>query len=259
MMKQIKHWYRMSPVSCIFDIALYLFIISIGIYQTYKGQFTYAGICLGALVLLTIPYYFQSKKQIYFPTIIKIAISLFIFCTQILGEIFHFYTTFAYWDSILHAFSGFFNVAIGLYVFSLIIPLKKIQSYFATILFAVCFSMTLGMFWECFEYAGDRLLQSDMQKDTVITSIAFQHDKKNIAIKDINKTIIRYKDKQKTKEFTIDKGYIDIGLYDTMNDTFINLGGAIVFAGLGYIYLKNPSKHKYIALCIPYKINKRES
>lgn len=259
MMKQIKHWYQLSPISCIFDIVMYSSIIAIMLYAVVNRQFMQAGICISTLILLSIPYYFQYKRSIYFPTIIKIATSFFIFCTQILGEIFHFYTTFAYWDSFLHAFSGFFNVAIGLYVFSLIIPLKKIQSYFITIVFTVCFSMTLGIFWECFEYVGDRFIQSDMQKDTSITSLVFQHDKKDIVIHDITKTIIKYTEGNQNKEINIENGYLDIGLYDTMQDTLINLGGAIVFAGLSYFYLKNPSKHKYIALCIPYKINKRET
>ena len=38
-------------------------------------------------------------------------------------------------------------------------------------LVAFCFSMTVGVLWEFFEFGMDRLFQMDMQKDTVVNSI----------------------------------------------------------------------------------------
>src|SRR5699024_11734761 len=37
---------------------------------------------------------------------------------------------------------------------------------------AFCFSMTVGVIWEFFEYGMDCILQFDMQKDTVIQTIS---------------------------------------------------------------------------------------
>ena len=43
-------------------------------------------------------------------------------------------------------------------------------------LFSFCFSMTVGVVWEFFEFGADMLFEKDMQKDTVITAYTFGFD-----------------------------------------------------------------------------------
>ena len=46
-------------------------------------------------------------------------------------------------------------------------------------------------------------------------------------------------------------GYLDIGLYDTMKDMFVNFIGAVVFSVIGYFYIKNKGKGKFAKRFIP--------
>lgn len=52
-------------------------------------------------------------------------------------------------------------------------------------LVAFCFSMTIGVLWEFFEFGMDRLFHMDMQKDTIvhtISSVMLDPTNKNIPI-----------------------------------------------------------------------------
>ena len=46
-------------------------------------------------------------------------------------------------------------------------------------------------------------------------------------------------------------GYLDIGLYDTMEDLFVNFLGATVFSILGYFHIKHKGKSKIASQFIP--------
>jgi len=46
-------------------------------------------------------------------------------------------------------------------------------------------------------------------------------------------------------------GYLDIGLYDTMEDLFVNFIGAVVFSTIGYFYIKHRGKGKLAKAFIP--------
>jgi len=107
--------------------------------------------------------------------------------------------------------------------------------------------MTIGILWEFAEFSIDRVLNKDMQKDRIVTtvsSVALNPSGANIPIvvDNINKTII-YSDNN-TRETVIENGYLDIGLIDTMKDLFVNFVGAIVFSIIGYLYIKNRDQYK---------------
>src|SRR5699024_6844387 len=83
-------------------------------------------------------------------------------------------------------------------------------------LVSFCFSMTVGVLWEFFEYGADQITNSDMQKDTLvqkISSVEFDGAKSNVpvVIQDINRTIIYYGE---GKQEVIDGGYLDLGEID---------------------------------------------
>ena len=46
-------------------------------------------------------------------------------------------------------------------------------------------------------------------------------------------------------------GYLDIGLYDTIGDLFVNFIGAVVFSTIGYFYIKQRGKGKLAKAFIP--------
>ena len=69
-------------------------------------------------------------------------------------------------------------------------------------------------------------------------------------VKDIEKTEIYSKD---GTVLTIEKGYLDIGLIDTMKDLFVNFIGAIVFSIIGFLYIRNREKYRFAEGFIPTK------
>ena len=117
---------------------------------------------------------------------------------------------------------------------------------------AFCFSMTIGVLWEFFEFGADLFLHTDMQKDTFIhhiSSVALRPDGKNIAVHldEISKTVIHTAGGE---TYTLG-AYLDIGLIDTMKDLFVNFLGAIVFSVIGFFYIKGRGKSKFAGRFIP--------
>lgn len=191
---------------------------------------------------------------------LEIIILLFIFSAEILGEIQNFYGIFKHWDTILHTLNGFLSAAIG---FSMIDILNRTERFHIKLtpifvsLVAFCFSMTIGVLWEFFEFGGDQLFKMDMQKDRIVQTIStveLNKEEENvpIIIDNIKTTTISYMDdNNKMQEITIENGYLDLGIIDTMKDLIVNLIGAIVFSVIGYLYIENRDKYKIAEHFIP--------
>ena len=62
-----------------------------------------------------------------------------------------------------------------------------------------------------------------------------------IHVDDITGTVIQT---ASGKTFTIDGGYLDIGILDTMKDLLVNFIGAVVFCSFGFAFLKHGEKRK---------------
>ena len=161
----------------------------------------------------------------------------------------------------LHTINGFLCAAIG---FSLIDILNRSPKFHLKMspifvaLVAFCFSMTIGVIWEFFEYGSDNFTRTDMQKDRItssISSVLINETGKNIPIKidNIQESIIKYEENGEMKEFVINGGNLDIGLKDTMKDLMVNFIGAIVFSIIGMLYIKNRDEYKFAENFIPTK------
>ena len=207
--------------------------------------------CVLTLVLFTLPTFVEHRIKIDIPNTLEVIILLFIFAAEILGEIREFYLSVPGWDTMLHTINGFLCAAIGVAMIDILNKHDrfsiKLSPMFVALL-AFCFSMTIGVLWEFFEYYSDVLFHSDMQKDTIITSIytvTLHPDGKNIpvAINGISDVIINHTQNgvQTTTQL---QGYLDIGLIDTMKDLTVNFIGAFVFSIIGYFYTKNSGSGK---------------
>lgn len=261
--KAIKMTYKENKRSSlvIYLILRFLVIICM-ILQILRGDLNNALLCLLSLILLFAPLFIQNKFEITLPNDLEIAIYLFIFSAEILGEIDNFFGIIPYWDIILHTINGFLATAVG---FSLVDLLNKNSkninlSPFYLCLVAFCFSMTIGVLWEFFEYSCDKFLNVDMQKDTVIqkiSSVALNPDGENkaVVVDDIGKTIIY--DTNGDVLQVIDNGYLDIGLNDTIEDLFVNFIGAIVFSCFAFFDLKHNRSNSFINRFVPTKGNNK--
>ena len=261
--KAIKMTYKENKRSSlvIYLILRFLVIICM-ILQILRGDLNNALLCLLSLILLYAPLFIQTKFEITLPTDLENAIYLIIFSAEILGEIDNFFGIIPYWDIILHTINGFLATAVG---FSLVDLLNKNSkninlSPFYLCLVAFCFSMTIGVLWEFFEYGCDKFLNVDMQKDTVIqkiSSVALNPDGENkaVVVDDIGKTIIY--DTNGDVLQVIDNGYLDIGLNDTIEDLFVNFIGAIVFSCFAFFDLKHNRSNSFINRFVPTKGNNK--
>ena len=202
---KIKEFYRSeSKATLIVYLVIRILVILCMILKILKHNWDNVFLCALTLILFMIPYLVDKKLKIDLPNALDIIILLFIFSAEILGEIQNFYGIFPYWDTILHTINGFLCAAIG---FSLIDILNRHEKFHITLspffvaLVAFCFSMTVGILWEFFEYGADTLFQYDMQKDTVVqtvSSVSLNPEGKNVPVvlKNIDKTVISSYDKQ---------------------------------------------------------------
>ena len=210
--------------------------------------------CILTLILFYAPPLIETQFHIKLPTAMEVTVFVFIFCAEILGEIACFYIKYPFWDTTLHTVNGFLFAAFGFCLVDLLNENQRIKMQLSPIFLAVisfCFSMTIGILWEFFEFSVDHTLSKDMQKDTVLTqfqSVMLDETQRNIpiAVKDIRRTTIEAAD----STYIID-GYLDIGLTDTMKDLFVNFIGAAVFSSIGFVYVKRRGKHALAAAFIP--------
>lgn len=105
-----------------------------------------------------------------------------------------------------------------------------------------------------FEFGADRYLKLDMQKDRIISTISTveldpQKDNNPIVVDNIKETHIV----TENGIVTINGGYLDIGINDTMKDLIVNFIGAVCFSFIGYLYIKNREKYKFATNFIPTK------
>lgn len=235
--------------------------------QIFIGNFNNVFLCALTLVLFVLPAVIEKKLNLALPDALQVLILLFIYSAEILGEINEFYIVIPHWDTILHTLNGFLCAAVG---FSTIDILNQKEFFHATMsplfvaLVAFCFSMTIGVMWELFEFGADQILRYDMQKDVIVDTIStvkLDPDGKNkaVIIKNIEKTIIQSKDKDgKIKETTVEGGYLDLGINDTMQDLIVNFIGAVVFSILGLLYIRNRDRYKFAENFIP-KMRKKNN
>lgn len=234
---------------------LRFFVLVTLVRALYFENYQHAFLCILSLVLFAIPILIERNLKIRLPAMLEIIIFYFIFSAEILGEIRNYYGNIPGWDTILHTINGFLCAAIG---FALVDILNRSErtslhlspGYLA--LTAFCFSMTVGVLWEFFEFGADFLFVQDMQKDFIIHSFAsvmLDPAQNNIpvVVTDITRTIIQTAD---GKEMVI-TGYLDIGLIDTMKDLFVNFLGAVIFSIIGYFYSKHNSDGKFAKHFIP--------
>lgn len=244
-------------------VAIYLLlrlsVIAIMIIQFFNKNYNDVFLCVLTLILFTIPEFVDKKLNIELPNTLEVIILLFIYSAEILGEIRGYYLSFKHWDTMLHTINGFLMAAIGFSMIDILNRTEKIKFVLSPVFVAVvafCFSMTIGVLWEFFEFGMDTMTATDMQKDylyTTVSTVYLNPENENVpvVIKDIKKTVIDGTVDGKSREVTIDGGYLDIGIHDTMKDLIVNFIGALTFSVLGLFYIKNRGKDSFLSQFIP--------
>ena len=252
-MKKIKNKYKnimegSDKKTLIVYVILRILVILCMIRELMNGNFQNALLCILSLFLFLLPAFIEKTFKVELPNTLEIIILVFIYSAEILGEINNFYGIFKNFDDILHTMNGFLAASVG---FSLVYLLNenvasfKLSPLFVSLV-AFCFSMTIGVLWEFFEYSMDTFLSLDMQKDTYvehINTVELDLNKSNkvVGVDEIDHTTLY--DSGNNELVTI-SGYLDIGLIDTMEDLIVNFIGAITYSIFGFLYIKNHEKNK---------------
>ncbi|MBQ8249642.1 MAG: hypothetical protein IJY93_07160 [Clostridia bacterium] len=258
--RQLESEFRRSKSTLILFVVFRTLVIAAGIRSLFLGNFENAFLCALTLALFLIPAFVSHTFKVELPTLLENIVLIFIFAAEILGELNDYYIKYPLWDTMLHTATGFLAAAMGLSLIDLLNRSEKIKfnlSPFFVALVSFCFSMTIGALWEFLEFGADFLVQTDMQKDTVIntiSSVALNPDATNVAVKisGITETAVN-------GQVLAVNGYLDIGLYDTMKDMFVNFIGAAVFAVIGFFYAKYSGKSRSAGIVDGLRIKRRDA
>lgn len=233
------------------ELVLIALVLLSVVRQFFLGSYHNMFLGILTLILFMIPELIEKKVGVVIPAGLKSIILIFIFAAEILGEINAFYIKIPIWDTILHTTNGFLMAAIGFALIDLFNRSErfslKMSPYFVAFT-AFCFSMTVGVVWEFFEFGMDWFFHTDMQKDWIlpaISSVKLDPAGANNPVRVTVESVV-----VNGEEWNFG-GYLDIGIVDTMKDLIVNFIGAVVFSVIGIIYLKQRGKGKLAAALIP--------
>lgn len=146
---------------------IYIIMLFITVFS--RHQWSAFMLSILALIGISVPFiisYVAAEKGISLPPHFIITMLLFSFGAQYLGELYRYYERFPWWDLFLHGFFGFYGVIIGVFVTNNLIKRESFitmeRFLIFKVIFAFAFTMTLGVLWELFEFAGDFILRTNM-------------------------------------------------------------------------------------------------
>ncbi len=192
------------------------------------------------LAVVPVFYFAEWSLNMRVPFAYTVFLMLFVlFCH--LGACFNFYYIIPHLDDILHGAWGLVFSTIGIILIKAMIgPPKNAKGVIVYVLFGLGFAMLMSVLWEIFEFCGDSLIPDlDMQQDTVVNQIESfmmyptpqnpspdnQHTWK---VYGIASTVLY--DAEGNVIGTIDGGYLDLGLLDTMADLLFCTGFVLLFS-----------------------------
>ncbi len=254
-----QEWRHIENKKLVYTVyfVLRLSVVLMLIAQFFNQNYENVLLCVLTLVLFMLPSMFERRLHIDLPDTLEVIILLFIYAAEILGEISDYYIHFPYWDTMLHTMNGFLCAAIGFALVDILNREEKVSLHLSPFFMAVtafCFSMTIGVLWEFFEFSMDQWLLFDMQKDTVVNTISTvnldpNHGTAAVVVKGIRDVILVLEDGTQMPLGL--GGYLDVGIIDTMKDLFVNFIGAAVFSAIGYFYVQGRGKGGFAQRFIP--------
>ncbi len=196
--------YRVLNLSINLLIILFLLILAIYYFMTNNPSHRqYAS--LGVVGFSLFPLIFEIASRGRIPNTLYLFVNIYIIFAGVIGSALSFYTTFAWFDIVIHSFMGYFASAVGLFFLCVLGDQPKMR-IISVALFCLSFSLLIEGMWELFEFGIDLLVPS-------------------MEMQGINFT---------GQNFPL--------VTDTMVDIFCNFCGAVVFF-LHYIIAKNLHKN----------------
>ncbi len=250
--RELKEHIKQNKIVFGVYVVLRALVILAIVLSVIGGRYENVFVCVLSLILFLIPAFIEKNIGIKLPTVLEIIILLFIFSAEILGEMSSYYIRFSWWDTMLHTLNGFLCASVGFALLDIVNRNEKFKFELSPLYLAIvafCFSMTIGVLWEFFEYFCDLFFKTDMQKDTVVNFISSTYidhtlSNKAVIIEDIKDVAVN------GQKLPV-SGYLDVGIHDTMKDLLVNFVGAVVFSVIGFFYVKTRGKGKFAKNFIP--------
>lgn len=164
------------------------------------------------IVEINLPSFLERRFNLRIPRLFAIMFLVFVWGAIFLGEVADFYYRFVFWDDVLHLWS---SMMLGFLGFSLIEILNNDKKHnkvslspIFVCIFAVFFTVFVGVVWEIYEFISDGILGINMQKYAL-----------GSAISDTGTTLLQGR----------------AALTDTMTDLIVDLLGGLTASIVGYI------------------------
>lgn len=167
----------------------------------YEGHWAHTFLLLAISIITLMPIVLNRKFRIYIPAEFQILTIVFVFAALFLGEIHRYYDRLWWWDIALHASAGLLLGILGFLIVYVLNEDRRAQLSMRprfVAFFAFLFAVTVSVLWEIFEFAMDRIFDTNMQKPMLGD---------------------------------------DSGLTDTMWDLIVDVIGALIISLLGWWYL----------------------
>lgn len=217
----------------LYCVATFIYFIAIG-----RGRDSLISVAYFLIVPLIC--FIEKTLNVRCPIVYTIFLALFIlFCH--LGACFNFYYIIPCLDDILHACWGIVFSVVGIVLIKGFLgPAQSKKAVIMYVLFGLGFAMLLSVIWEIWEFTIDRIYPNmDMQQDTIVNQIESfmmypnpqnpSPDNQNTwKVYEIAQTVLY--DADGNVIGTIDGGYLDTGLWDTMMDLIFCFGFVAVFS-----------------------------
>lgn len=223
---------KIVRISCI--VLCELFALASLIMVLITKDYSNLAICIGTFALVWVPTIVEKLFSCKINLILYVVCMLYTIC-PILGDCYKLYYVTSWWDKLLHTLGGVVFAIFGAYLFELLTG--KSEKILACAVFALCFSIAISACWEFYEFGSDMLFGTDMQHDTVITSLHSYELEEEPGIvghmDNIQSVLVN-------GEPLPVNGYLDTGVIDSMMDMLFESAGALVFA---LFYLIDRGKH----------------
>jgi hypothetical protein len=145
-----------------------LVVMSIeGAFLLYNTRWLSFFLILLIIFTLLAPVVFKNRLNVTLPAEFHISAVLFAFAALYLGEVQQFYQRIWWWDIALHGTAGLLMGVVGFLMVYILnetdrVNLSLTPGFIA--IFAFLFAISIGTFWEIFEFLVDETLDTNMQK-----------------------------------------------------------------------------------------------
>lgn len=151
---------------------LSIITVAVTVWSLADAQWFNAFLSLCVLILMFTPGFVERNFKIFLPLELQLFFAVFLFAALYLGEAHGYYTTFWWWDKVLHGSSGILLGIVGfllVYILNTEPRIHMNMSPFFQALFSFTFAITLGVIWEIIEFVIDQQFGTDMQRPPLLT------------------------------------------------------------------------------------------